>query len=158
MVKAPSTTTAAIMLAVFLCLGSAKSFAQCVSGVDYDCSGSYSDCGHVTTGCTQSSVFQVNFSGTFTMGARIVNCTNACDCSSCVFVEKVASGSIIDSVESGCSVQICSNTMTLWLDTGYDYRLYVCKRPCDDEHDYSDCDEACKAEGWLVSNPGPNCP
>ncbi|NUO18868.1 hypothetical protein HUU59_05415 [bacterium] len=162
MAKVPFTLTAAVMLAVFLCLGNAKILAQCticVSAVDQTCSGSHADCETSTGGCSSSSVFQVSCNGSYDLGAKIYSCTNACDCNSCVMVLKEASGSVQGSIRSFCENQLCSQTTTVYLETGIDYRLYVCKRPCSSDPgiDCEDCDEDCKALGW-VSGAVTSCP
>lgn len=150
--KAPSTFTAAVMLAVFLCFGNAQIFAQCticVSAVDQTCSGDFEDCGSSLAGCTQSSVFQVGCNGYYTLSARVYSCINSCNCNSCVIVEKVGSSSLVDSVSSNCSNQFCDGQKSVYLYSAYSYRLHVCKRPCDEGLDCEDCDSNCKAEGTL---------
>lgn len=160
MKKAPSTLAAAIMLAVFLFLGNGNVLAQCslcVSAVDYDCSGTFEECGTSTAGCSQSTIFQVACSGNYTLIAKIEGCTNACNCNSCVLIEKVDSGTILRWLDSGCSGQHCSASVQVELAAGYDYRLYVCKRPCDEGLDCDDCDQQCKARG-LIKYGVVSCP
>lgn len=157
---APSTLTATVMLAVFLCLGNGKIFAQCtlcVSASDAACSGDFDDCGSSTTGCVSTTIFQVPCNGNYSLGAKNVNCIT-CNCNACVLLEKVASGSIIGSTRSYCDNDQCIGTVSVSLEAGYDYRLWVCKRPCDEENTCEDCDTDCVAKGWLVSVPGPSCP
>lgn len=161
MSKVLSNLTAAVMLAVFLCLGNVQIFAQCticVSGLDYDCSGTFGGCSGVSAGCSQSSVFQVPCNGYYTLYAALISCDVACTCNSCVWIEKVATGSVPGNVNSNCENQECDNWTTVYLEAGTDLRLYVCKRPCSEPTDCEDCDESCKAQGWLVSVPGPTCP
>ena len=161
--EAPSTLTAMVILAVFLCLGPVKIFAQCslcVSAVDLTCSGTFADCGTSTAGCAQSAVFQVSCNGDYKLGADSYYCTNACNCETCVLVVKVSSGYIVGSTNTNCANQSCIGSVLVYLETGYDYRLYVCKRPCSSDFgiDCDDCDTACKARGWVASMPSPGCP
>lgn len=153
MSKAPSTLTAAVMLAVFLCLGGAKIFAQCTlcidGGTDQTCSGSYDDCGSDYANCTSSGAFTVPCDGSYTLSA-VMDCNGeGCHCSSCVHVVKETTGVIVGWTDSDCNQSQCQASVTVSLLINTTYRLYVCKRPCDGLSTCEECDTDCKAKGWL---------
>jgi hypothetical protein len=163
--KASFSLAAALTLAVFLCLGTSQLFAQCplcIVAQDNVCSGVYNDCAaNSTAGCVSSAVFQVGCGGTYDIGAKVTNCSGACNCSACVYIEKVISGTIVKYIESGCPGDWCSDNSTVGLDAGFDYRLWVCKRPCSNEegeNDCDDCDSNCEAIGWVRGAYSGQCP
>lgn len=153
---------AMLTAAAVLFLQGANGIAQCticVSATDQTCEGEYEDCDHSISDCAVSTVFQVPCTGTYELGAKVASCSDVCNCSACVLLEKVISGTLIYFAESDCLVKHCAGSISIGLEAGYDYRLHVCKRPCDFESSCADCDSLCKAVGWLTHQPSTTaCP
>lgn len=155
--KAPSTLAATTILAVFLCLGSAQVSAQCnycIGTTDATCSGTYDDCSVSTTGCSSTATFTPPCTGTYKLGAKVsgAGCVDCDLCSACVLVVIESTGVIVNSYESGCTVQFCTLDTDVTLNANITYRLYVCKRPCEEAECTTDCKSACIATGWISRN------
>lgn len=149
MSKAPSTLTAAVMLAVFLCLGLTHACDQKICLEDPTCSGEWVECGTPNGNCA-SYAFNAACTGEYNLHVEVSSCQSGChDCEVCAMVTKVPSGIVVGYCSSVCSNQDCNDDCKVNLVQGEAYFLWVCKMPCDGT-DCEDCTSTgCKAFGCL---------
>ncbi len=165
MSKAPSTLTAAVMLAVFLCFGSCKmaqASSECICFSDIGCSTQECEAGP-NASCTRH-VFTPAVTGSYTISAHTRCETSDCDhCRSCVHIYKIDGANEISLVNGNChSVNCiggscdysCATGGLVSLTASGSYAVYVCKRVCPnhpDNPDCEDCPDDCKAWGcfWI---------
>ena len=152
MSKAPFILTAAVMLAVFLCLGNANVFAQCAEKIcleDPTCSGPSDDACDTPNGNCASQAFTAQCTGTYQLKALLLCQFNCHLCEVCVMVEEVSTHKILATCSSVCSNQICNQNCSVDLVQGEAYFLWVCKTPCQGST-CEDCTNTdCNAYGCL---------
>ena len=155
MKKAPSTYSAMVILAVFLCLFE-TTHAQCsfcIDAHDANCSGSYFNCvTGSTTGCVSTATFSPPCTGQYKLAADVVNCADCTQCLSCALIVEQIGQQVVASVHSRCTEDICSNSVSVNLNSGLSYKLYVCLRPCDNRECGTDCKSGRTARGWIENN------
>lgn len=152
---APSTRTAIMLLAVFLCFGNAAfACSQKICVEDPTCYGSWENCTTASGECA-SSAFTAACNGTYSLSAQVV-CASGChDCEACVIIDKVPSGTILATCRTICTNQDCNETCSVFLEAGVNYRMWVCKSPCDDTN-CQECPSRCSAWGCLCVSPTPS--
>jgi hypothetical protein len=161
---APSTLTAMIFLAVFLCLviPSRAVFActECICFSDNTCSDVECLPG-LTTNCSRTT-FTPACDGSYTFFTK-VTCTGGASCKKCM---SCASLFVIDQgVEvffkdihnNGCNGGTClSPFVSATLSTNRTYAIYVCKVPCPDgSSTCEECVASCTAHACLSYGPSP---
>ena len=109
-------------------------------------------------GC-ESVEFTVPTSGTYNFKC-LVHCTSG-SCQNCygrVCLQIVDDGDINSCHAAGgdCTQDCTPNVISQQLQARTNYRLVVCLLPCDN-HTCDDCDETCKAVGYVY-RPGDICP
>lgn len=159
--KAPSTWTAATMLAVFLCFASdpiqAGNCSFCLCGTSSDCTESDDCLGSV--GC-DSTAFTVPCDGMYQFESK-VKCFDEGDecarCQSCATIYFETGEYVANEHNTHCDTGECSHRSTVHLKAGQHYILKVCLMTCDPFDDCSECGESCKAYGCIWRNTSTPC-
>jgi len=148
MEKAPSTFTAMVILAVFLCSLSTQVWAssQVICIGDVSCSGAWQECSTPNGNCT-SHAFTAQNTGTYTMRAMVKCQTNCHHCEACVIVTKSPSDAVVGHCSTNCLGEDCDEECTVELEANGTYYLWVCLMPCLGQN----CNECagCKALGCI---------
>lgn len=158
MKQALSTFTAIALLAVFLFLGTSRSFAcsDCVCATDNTCSNTACT-ENLTANCSRVE-FTAECTGDYDFYAMVTSCGDACGkCNSCVNLFKLSGTKelfIANCHTTNCNIDDCVHECTdVFLNANDTYVLYVCKTYCPGySESCEDCDESCVAVGCVSLN------